>query len=70
MERFAGWWHIAWEPGMGTGLPEGSLKASLKKNTRVNIPKIIFHYEKKQEDTNILDIRNGTFKSSQCEDEN
>lgn len=61
-ESFAGWRHIAWEPGKGTGLLEGSLMAFLKKSTRVKIPRIIFHYEKRQEDTNILDTGNGTFK--------
>lgn len=55
---------------METGPLEDSWKTSLKRNARVKITRIIFYYEKRREDTNMLDARNGTFKRAQREDEN
>lgn len=68
--RFAGWKHIGWEAGMETGPLEGSRKASLNRNIKAKTTRIMFYYEKRWEDTNILDARKGTFKGARCEDEN
>lgn len=42
----------------------------LEEDTRAKIKRITFHSEKRLEDKNSLDRKNGTFKKAQCEDEN
>lgn len=55
-ERLSAWRHVTWRPD----LSEGSVKASLKRDSRMKIPRVMFHYRKEVRGQKILDKVNGT----------